>query len=217
MKKILVLFLFLVSCQSSDYDSGTSLYIDGSASECVYDARTQTAHENDCENLGWSWIKTDGSDGIKVELQPVSSTSIENVYPVFKEDGIDLNIPKLEFNASSDVTDGWFELRTYFLDKENIYIWNRSGVATSSNELFFYNGSEWKDWMNIEEAVKINLPQEYAELDVAIRDMLISADKINVSATLGDDIQYLELVNYILEFDRNTMELLNINEITKPL
>jgi hypothetical protein len=215
MKKFLILFLFLISCQSAgdyEYSSGTSLYIDGSAAECVYDARTQTAHENNCENLGK--MRLDGTAGVTAELQPTSSESIENVYLVFKDNDSDLNIPKLELDAQTDASEGWFELRIYFLDKENIYVWDRSGIEFTPGSLYYYNGSEWSD-LDLVNKIREILYEESRE--ITIRDILISWDRINVSVTLGDDIQYLELVNYILEFDRNTLELLDINEITKPL
>lgn len=210
MKKFLALFLLLTSCQSADYNSGTALYMDGSAMDCIFDARTQTAHEYNCENLGKTRLF--GQVGPTAELQPVSSTSLDKVYLVFEENGEDLGIPKNEMDSYVN-TAGWFELRIYFLDRDNIYVWNRSGEEFIPGTLSFYNGSEWKD-LDIEGTVKNNLPEAAQEL--VVRDVLISWDKINVSVTVDDDIQYLELVNYILTFDRGTMKLLDLNTLTQP-
>lgn len=213
MKKFLALFLLLTSCQSADYNSGTTLYMDGSAMECIFDARTQTAHEYDCENLGKTRLF--GQVGPTAELQPLSNISLDKVYLVFEENGKDLGVAKSEMDSYLN-TAGWFELRIYFFDKENIYVWNRSGEEFISGTLNFYNGSDWKD-LEIEEKVREALPEEFASEELTIRDILISEDEISVSATIGDDIQYLELVNYVMNFDAATMELLDLDETTKPL
>lgn len=203
MKKFLAIFLLLTSCQSAEYSSGDSLFLDGSAEQCKV--------ANECENLGWARL----DNGVIVELQPEDPSDFEQVRLVFKQNGEDLGVQPLEVDSMIG-TANWFELRVYFLDSENIYVWNRSGEEFTPGNLWFYNGIEWKD-LDLVENVKKNLPEEYQSEDFTVRDILISDAIINVSVTIGDDIQYLELVNYILEFDRVSMELVDSTQNVKPL
>lgn len=227
MKKYLLIILvgiLLISCNTSDdvlmEDEvlpqndiiGDELRVDQGYMGCIFDKETQSSKEFDCANLGE--IAISNTTTATAAIMPVDN-DLKKVYIAFTSYGKDLNIPKHEFETAVDANMDWSGWRVYFLNEENIYIWDRSGGEGSDGSgIAFYNGESWYDW-DFHSAIEANLPAEYQTEVYALVEMKISEseNEIDLGVRMGEG--YGNTVNYILTFDRSTFEFKELEEKQK--